>query len=163
MYDSGTDPGYIEPPEHKRVYYRHTGTGDLGYAVEKNGKPYMKYDRPNEERVVPFNAPDWMQEEEYRPIPEAQIIQVAFEADSRLCLLLGYHDIARRTWLDLTERQKVIWLQRGPSKPAIRRRLYLAITDVLKGIDHPDEEPELPVKKKRTRKKKVNGSNTKKG
>ena len=134
MHYTGNDPGYTEPPEHERVFYRHVRTGDLGYAVEKDGKPYMKYDRPNEERVIVFNPPDWIQEEEYRPIPEAQVIQVAFEADKRLCLLLGYHDLARRDWIGLTESQKIKWMRQGPTKPPIRQKLYWRIRDTLEDL-----------------------------
>jgi hypothetical protein len=106
----------------------------MGYAVEKEGKPYMKYDRPNEERVIPFNPSNWIQEEEYRPIPAAQVTQVAFDADRRLLLLLGYHNLARRTWLDLSDAQRATWIERGPQKPVIRRKLYWAIREILEEL-----------------------------
>jgi hypothetical protein len=156
------DAGYTEPPEHERVYYRHVSTSDMAYAVTKEGKPYIKYDRPNEERVLPFNPSNWIAVDTYRPIPEAQLVQVAFEADKRLCLLLGYHDLARREWIGLTETQRIKWMRHGPQVPPVRQRLFQAIKDVLNRIDDPEPKPPA-VKKKKSKKKKVNGSNTKKG
>jgi len=158
------DSGYIEPLEHERVYYRHVSTGDLAYAITMDGKPHIKYDRPNEERVLPFNPSNWTPEDTYRPIPEAQLIQVAFEADKRLCLLLGHHDLARREWISLSETQRIKWTRQGPQSPPVRQRLYYAIKYVLERVNEPEPEPDPPVaKKKKAKKKKVNGSNTKKG
>jgi len=126
---------YIEPKEHERKFYRHSKTGDLGYLIKnKQGVPYMRYDRVNNVKAVRYSEMDWIEEDEHRPIPDMHLVRVAFEADRALCLILGIHTQAKKEWLDLTDSDKIAWQRKGPSRPVIRRKLYLLIMDVLRSM-----------------------------
>lgn len=121
-----------EPPEHERVYYRHTQTGDLGYACQHDGKDCIRYDRPNQMHVVPHIEGKWDLEEQHTVIPDISLVKIAFEADKQLCLLMGHHDLAKREWISLSDEQRNKWRQVGPTRPTVRRRLYRVIMDVLR-------------------------------
>jgi len=126
------DEEYTEPPPHQRVYYRHAQKGDLGWMVTKNGKDHIKYDRPDQDIIIPFDANAWQIEEEHRPYNPTQKVQIAFEADRQLCKLIGMHDKARKVWGDLSQRQRMAWIEKGPTKNVYRRKLYAAVMSSLR-------------------------------
>lgn len=61
-------------------------------------------------------------------------MRVAFVADCQLLRVLGYHDRARKEWVDQSEGQKRQWIEVGPQKPAIRKKLYAFVMAALEGL-----------------------------
>lgn len=122
------EPAHWDPPMGERVYYRSTVTGDKAYLVRREGKDHIKLDRPMEDICRPFKPTDWIKEESHAPLARAHIVQVAFEADRRLCPFLGLHLEARKEWLSLRDEERIQWLEDGPkTKNAARRRLWKQI------------------------------------
>lgn len=126
-------PAHWEPPAHERIWYNHAQTGDRGYAVRRDGRDGVRYDRPAVDEVS-FNLADWKRAVDDVPTFSAmQIAQVCFEADKKLCWALGQPDLAKREWVDMSEKLRVKWLKDGPPSGAIRRaRLYAVIQRELK-------------------------------
>lgn len=60
-----------------------------------------------------------------------EAVSVAFEADRKLCGLMGIETLAARSWSNLSAHQRAAWLDRGPDKPEVRARLYSAILGAL--------------------------------
>ncbi len=125
MSDELSD-GHWDPAPAEREWYSHRHSGDRGYKVRRNGQDYIRLDRPAEEIVHPFKEHVWEPDQEYRPMTVAQVAQVAFEADKRLCFYLGKHELSRREWVGLTDKQKQFWMQKGPSETQ-RKELYAGI------------------------------------
>jgi hypothetical protein len=123
-----------DPQLSARVYYRHLETGDRGYLVERDGKPAIKWDRPMATDTT-HELSKWKLEADATPLFSAhQIAMVAFVADKEACRALGQVDIANRTWLDLTEKQRHDWMKTGPkAKLGPRRDLYEAVVKALGG------------------------------
>jgi hypothetical protein len=130
------EEGYFEPKEHERTWYRHATTGDRGYSCRRGGKECIRYDRPNIDHTVLHRPHDWIPDNTPMKIPEAQLVQVAFDADRKLCLLLGRYDLAKREWIGLTDDQKIKWMRQGPQTPQVRRKMYLGIMDVLREMNN---------------------------
>ncbi len=120
-------------PVSERTWFRHARTGDRGYLVVKDGKQFIRLDRPMEELLHPFR-PDqgiWNPDNETRPFSKFQLAQVAFEADRQLCRMLGMHSTADRTWLAMKEQDRLKFIDKGPQGPDVRRDVYQAIMGVL--------------------------------
>lgn len=115
-----------EPQPNQRDWYSHTRTGDRGYLVRRDGVDYVKLDRPNEEILKRHNG-EWHKDEEHRPMTTAQIAQVAYEADRKLCFFLGKHERARKEWVSLSDKERIAWMREGPKEPGPREELYVAI------------------------------------
>lgn len=124
-------PDHYDPPDHERVFYRHTTTGDLGWMVRREGKDHIRLDRPSHEIVRLFKPADWIEEREHRPLTRLQLTQIAFEADKKLCFFLGKHDLARREWLNLKDEDRIAWSQHGPGSGGGRRELFDAVMSSL--------------------------------
>lgn len=116
------EPLNYDPPQGERMYYRSTTTGDRAYLVRREGKDHIRLDRPMEEIIKPFRPNDWVREETHAPLARAHIVQVAFEADKRLCPFLGLHTEARKEWLSLTDGDRIQWLHDGPKTTNVARR-----------------------------------------
>lgn len=122
----------IDPPLAERVWYRHAQTGDRGYAVKRLGKDAVRYDRPNVDDVS-FELKNWHKETDEVPQFSAlAIAQVAYEADRKLCFHMGRFDLAKREWLEMTDKQRRTWVEKGPPG-APRAELYAKICEVLRG------------------------------
>lgn len=127
-YDATEDPAPAD-----RVFYYHTRTGDRGYLVERDGKEFIRYDRPGEEILRKFGDRDWKIDKDYRPLTKGNLAQIAFEADKKLCFFLGEHDHGKKEWLDLKDNERIDYVENGPtSSPEIRGELFDAIYDALK-------------------------------
>lgn len=120
-----------DPAEHERTYYSHMTTGDVGWMVRREGKDCIRLDRPNHEIIRPYRQDEWQPELQHRPLTKYQLLQVAFEADRKLCFFLGKHDIARREWLSLKEEDRIKWGQFGPGSGSGRRELFNAVMAAL--------------------------------
>jgi hypothetical protein len=124
--------GDWDPPQHERLYFRSAESGQLGWQVVRGGKVMVRYDRPDEEILRPYNAAEWVAEKEHRPITRAQAAQVAFEADRKLCVLLGQHDPKRRDWSMMHEDARIKFVDEGPlGPPAVRMDVFRAIMSSL--------------------------------
>lgn len=106
--------GDWDPREHERKYVRHTTTGDLGYLVRRDGEDKVRLDRGPNEVIIDFRPNDWKEETTHYPMSRAQLAQVAFEADKKLCLYLGFHRLAKRNWLNLSEEDRIEFVKNGP-------------------------------------------------
>lgn len=122
-------PDHWDPEPGRRVYVRSMESGDLGWIVRRGGEDKVRLDRPNQEIIREMNA-NWAFQHDHRPVSTAQIVQmIAYEADRGLLRLLGDHSKSRKNWGDLTDKQRVAWIEQGPSNPPIRRILYRTIMD----------------------------------
>lgn len=120
----------------QRVYYRSTKDGELGWMVERDGARYIQLNRPMEEVLRFYNENEWIPETEHRPVSRAALGRVCYEADVALCRALGLHGATQKTWLDLTDKQRIAWMKRGPGEQhdAARRALWQAIQMVMEPL-----------------------------
>ena len=113
-----------EPQPNQRDWYSHTRTGDRGWLVRRDGVDYIKLDRPNEEILKRFQQGEWHRDEEHRPMTVAQVAQIAYEADRKLCFFIGQHDRARKEWPSLSDKERIAWMKEGPTDGGPREALY---------------------------------------
>ena len=126
------EPGDFEPLATERVWYRHAETGDRGYAVRRDGRDAIRKDRPAQDDYT-FNIGDWKLEVDDKPrFSAVQIAMVQFEADKKLCWALGSPDLAKREWLDLTEKARLKWMKDGPAKSPERAKLFAAVAEAMR-------------------------------
>ncbi len=114
--------------------YRSAQDGELGTLVERDGNQYVKLNRPHEEILRHFNGGNgWIPEVENRPISRAQLGFVCFEADKALRQVLGDYSGAKKTWQDLSDKQRILWMDEGP-KSAERSAVWKAIQMILEPL-----------------------------
>lgn len=129
-----TAPAEVDPSLAERVWYRHKQTGDRGYAVKRDGRDAIRKDRPAHDDFT-FNVAEWAPDvEKMDKFSAVQIAQVQFEADRKLCWALGMPELAKREWLDLTEKARLKWMKDGPVN-ADRARLWKAIGATMRERD----------------------------
>lgn len=122
-----------DPPEHERQYFRSAQTGDRGWMVRRGGKDTIKLDRKAEVIERTFFPGDWVEESPDVPdFTAIQIAQVTFEADKALCRQMGDAKKAKREWLNLSDDQRIQWMNEGPVEPR-RKKLYAAVKKALQG------------------------------
>jgi hypothetical protein len=92
---------------------RHQTTGELGYMVRRGGLEAVRLDRPMQE-ILRKPSSDWQPEEAHRPLAEAHVARVAFEADKALAQALGDHAGVRRNWADMSDAERLKWMRNGP-------------------------------------------------
>lgn len=131
------EPLDYDPPRERRKYYRHASTGDLAYLVRRGGKDCIKFDRPFDPTVMPYREAEWREEPHAEPMGRAQAVQVAFDADKRLCLYLGLPMKAKVEWANLNDKERTAWLANGPQDPPARKELYAAIIRALEPYTRP--------------------------
>lgn len=121
-------PAEAPKPKVKRrkTWYRSTVTGDRGYLVEEDGVQYIDLDRPMEQVRRRYDAKEWMVDKDDRPLNVSQMAQIPFAADSALCRVLGYHHKHKGEWANLSDQQRIAWIQDGP-ETGVRRELYEAV------------------------------------
>lgn len=108
-----------------REFYRSALNGDVGHLVFRDGKQYIRVNRPGDDVLRVFKPDQWIKEAEHRPLSIAQVAAVAFEADRALCRSIGLHGEAQQQWLNLPERKRIAWMQNGPpTDQGPRRSLY---------------------------------------
>lgn len=119
-----------DPGPDERTFYRSSSDGQRGYMVRRGGKDVIRLDRPMEEILRPFNESQWTPDEERRPMSIAQVAQVAWAADRKVCLYTGKPELARTDWLDMREAQRIAWIKEGPPGD-IRQLLFKTIMATL--------------------------------
>jgi hypothetical protein len=60
-----------------------------------------------------------------------QLVQIAYEADRKLCFFLGLHGEARREWASMREQDRLKWAEFGPGKGPGRKELFHHILSTL--------------------------------
>lgn len=120
-----------DPLPNERTYYSHVMTGDLGWMVRRDGKDCIRLDRPNQEIVKVFREGEWTPNLDHRPITKLQLVQVAYEADRKLCFFLGLHGEARREWAAMREQDRLKWAAHGPGAGPGRKLLFAQIMAAL--------------------------------
>lgn len=113
----------------ERIYFRHVREGQRGYKVTRDGREYIRLDRPAEEILLPFRESEWLLDRETRPLNKWLVARVAFEADKVLCEGLGEHPESRREWASVVEDKRIAWMAHGPP-PGPRKELFDAIMKV---------------------------------
>ena len=119
-------------PDAQRSYYRHIESGEKGYRVSRDGRDFIKIDRPGDPVERVFRAADWLPEIEVRPMPPMALARIAWAADRELRTALGI--LGGKDWINLPERERIAWMQEGPSEPP-RRALYDAIMGELRAMN----------------------------
>lgn len=112
----------------KPSFWRHTTNGEKGYLVHREGKEYIRLDRPGDPVERVFRPQDWLPEVEARPLSPMVRARIAWAADQELCAGLGIAQ--RKDWLNLPEAHRVRWMEAGPTEPA-RRKLYDALMSAI--------------------------------
>lgn len=127
MSDSAPLPRDWDPKPQERTWYRETVTGQSGYLVRREGRDMVRMDRgPDVEIVRPLNG-EWQPEKNHKPLTPAHVGQVCFEADRCLSRFNGNANNVRRNWLDLTDKQRQMWIETGPQNDPMRKGLYEAV------------------------------------
>ncbi len=90
----------------------------------------MKLDRASEDITRVYRQSDWIPQIEHRPLKRGQLARLCFKADKDLLFSIGKP--TRNDWEDLTDDQRVAWLDKGPVKDPMRARLYAAIMEAMK-------------------------------
>lgn len=111
------------------AWYRNRMDGQRGKLLRKEGKVYVKLDRPNQEILVPYYEGEWMPEQETRKLNWFHTAKISFAADRELCKALGLHDRAGVEWESLREEDRQLWAERGPNTDpkTLRMRVFQAI------------------------------------
>lgn len=123
-----------DPKPSERVYYRSTHDGQRGYMVRRNGIEAIRLDRPMEELIRELND-GWKRDEESYPLNPHRLAKIAFVADRELAAAIGDRIEPReREWIDLSERERIRFLNDGPDEGGIRDKLHLAIVECLKEL-----------------------------
>lgn len=117
----------------ERKYYRSSVDGQLGYLVERDGKHFIKLDRPQEEILRPWSEGNsWIPEVEKRPLSKAQVAKICFDADKAYCQAVGVF-LPKRDWLDLSDKQRILWMESGP-KDAVRAAIWTGLNMILEPL-----------------------------
>lgn len=119
-----------DPKPADRKWYRHTMTGDRGYLVVREGKEWIKYDRPNQEILRPLH--EWVPDREVRPLTAYQVAMVQWSADTAVALALGLHQRVKRTWDSLTDEQRMAFMKTGPQNSPERAAVWAFIKEALR-------------------------------
>lgn len=114
---------------------RHKVTGDLGRVVDRDGKQAIKVQRATKAVYFPVRTDEWEKAEVNRPLTRAHVVQVAWEADRKLCYILGDHESARKEWGSLRDEERASIIRSGPKGlTGARRDLWDMICETL--TDH---------------------------
>lgn len=119
--------GDWDPDPGEREYFRSAIDGQLGWKVRRDGVEWIRLDRAFEE-ILKRPGGDWLPELEHRQITPANIAQVCFEADKKLCFFLGLHENARRDWNNLHEEQRKEWIAKGPPPIVMSKAEFQKLT-----------------------------------
>jgi hypothetical protein len=117
-------------------WYRNTSSGDAGRLVERDGKKYIKLDRPNEPEGFSeylFKPHEWKLDNERRPMTAHQVAEIKWVAMCKLEHFLGNHQRAKKNWLNLSDAQRIKFMN-VPPKSAVRRRLWEKIGEAMLGL-----------------------------
>lgn len=100
--------------------------GQRGVIIQtEDGKIAVQLDRAAERLVVPYSSTIWEPVTQARLAP-MQIARVAYDADRSYRFARG--EYGAREWQALTEKERIAWMQAGPTgADAGRRRLYDAV------------------------------------
>lgn len=120
----------------KRRWFRHHQTGDLGFLIEKDGKPFIRLDRSGQAIDKPYSEDSnrWVEESLDRPFTLAQVSKVAFALDVAVCELIGLHVESKRQWIGLKDHERIAFIQDGPQGPPLRREMWQRAMEVLKRL-----------------------------
>lgn len=129
-------PDHYDPKEQAKTWYRSTADGQLGWFVKRDGRAYIKYDRPGPREILkPFNKQTWTLCEDPRELSEVHIGEITFEADKVLCRILGKYERSYLNWQNLPMPKKKTWIMFGPRDEPKRVLLYRTIKRVMGKID----------------------------
>lgn len=122
-----------DPPEHERFWLTHHRTGDQGWLCRRHGTLHVKLNRPDDTALI-FRKHEWLPDRAHRPFTRQQIVKAAFEFDRELCLSIGERQLASRKWSKLTDKQRQAWMDKGPTRPKLRARMFKLITEELEQV-----------------------------
>lgn len=112
----------------KREWYRSALNGDRGYrATDEDGQDVIQLDRPNEIITRPYKPSEWKRDDDHRPLNRSHLGMVAFAADAKLCQVMGKRDDHEGDWGNLSNKQRIAWMEDGPKSEGVRRRMYEAL------------------------------------
>lgn len=105
-------------------------TGELAELVEQQGFYFVEFARNGAKTRRTFKPAEWEVIEKPRPFRLAQLAGISYAADQELMFLLG-SEKKRKKWHELQQNERVAWIEDGPNKPLIRRKLWEAIMAAL--------------------------------
>jgi hypothetical protein len=117
----------------ERQWYRSTINGERGYLTEVNGRQVIRLDRPDDTMPRTYDSASWQPEAPRKPLNKATVAQVTLAADVALCRGLGLVKLAGRKWNTMSDAQRIEWIQSGPDKHFLRKRIYKYLTTALQG------------------------------
>jgi hypothetical protein len=135
---SSLPPNWEPAPAEKQWQRNRMNGGDLGWLCRKDGKWYVRLNRPNE-NLRPYHARDWIAEKPPAELTIAGCAQITFAADKALCYGVGEYALSRRDWNLMQESAKLAWMKNGPKNDAgkhgdIRRFVYKILMDALEPL-----------------------------
>jgi hypothetical protein len=125
-------PDEWDPKEHEKEWYRNIISGQRGWKVTRKGDPRVRLaDYTND--VNRKLDGDWVPDDEKRKMTRAQVGQICFEADKKLCFFIGLKENATKQWNDLHEEKRREWIESGPRVHPVRKAVGEAIRAALAG------------------------------
>lgn len=119
----------------KRQMYRSVWDGELGEKVVKEGKEYIRLNRPAQELLRPYNPNDWKIEADEYPLTPNQVGAICWAADKALCKALGLHAEARKEFINLRDEDRLAWSEHGPSSKQVEEHPARgALFDTIKAL-----------------------------
>jgi len=129
-------------PRERRWYTSLVHDGQRGFLVVRGGKPMIRLDRGEHvDQCVPFDD-TWETEVNYRPLSQADLAKICFQADLQVLRTHGRHQEAKRDWLSLSQSERKMWLNDGPEDEElpIREGLFDAMMDFLEYYYDPNAD-----------------------
>ncbi len=124
-----TDVDRWDPDPHEKEWYREVVSGQRGWKVIRNGEPRIRLDY--KEDIHKKLSAEWTPDNEKRDMTPAQVAQVCFEADKKLCFFIGLPENSRKLWIDLHEEKRRQWIEAGPTAHPLRRAVNQAIREAI--------------------------------
>ena len=127
------------PPEKEDpgIPVRNRQSGDLGFKIMVNGQPMVRYDRPGDPSLRPFDPSAWTETRTSRSLHVIHVAMTCFAADLELSRHLAEARKAKE-WDFLAHSEKMAWIGAVKAQDAriaalsgYRAKAFLAIVGAL--------------------------------
>lgn len=121
-----------DPQPSERTYYRSREDGQRGWLVKRDGKDMVRLDRASEVIILPIDKFD--PDRQLHVMSKHQAAKIAFVADRALCAATGDYKASKVDWLDLTDKQRIKFMNNGPNVGGFRDEFFEGIMGLLKDL-----------------------------